>query len=256
MNDWDNRPDRNQEPNWRSREMEPRERDIGDRAFRDRRPGEGRNFGAPRRGREGGGFDDRHDGRPYAGGGEAAQGYGDGGQMARGSSDTRGGGFGGANVGGWGQSGLTSQWGAGGYGPLNNGLEYGQDSAGFGPQGYDEGNFGAPRHDEHHASYRNWRDTQLSNHDRDYSHWRSEQARRYDEDYHGWRNERHSAFSKEFEGWRSGRGGQATPPAPDADMIHGANPTLSKIAEGHEGRTVHHDKPEHDKDKDKGLDHN
>lgn len=222
------------------------ERDRRERELRDRRFDEGRSFAGPRGPRGDYPTDyNNPDGGPYAPGGGAAQGYGDGGdsaygQISRGSSDAAGGGYGGANVGGWGQSGLTSQWGAGGYGPLNTGLEYGQGGGRFGPAGYGEGDFashrggyGGPR-DAHEHSYRTWRDAQLANHDRDYGRWRDEQTRRYDEDYHTWRNERHSAFSKAFEGWRTGRGGQA---APDADAIHGANPTLSKIAEGHEGRS-------------------
>ena len=211
---------------------------------------------------------------PYVPGGGAARGYGEGGdnaygQMARGSSDSGLGGYGGADVGGWGEPNLNSQWGQGGYGPLNQGIDYGQDGGRFGPAGYASGDFGqhrpaaprpaaAPHHDEHHVHYRGWRDAQLANHDRDYSNWRNEQARRYDEEYGSWRQERHAAFSKEFEGWRAGRGGQAAAvPAPPAsggatpgaapasgasqtaDPIHGANPTLAKIADGHEGRTRH-----------------
>ena len=211
---------------------------------------------------------------PYVPGGGAAQGYGQGGdnaygQVARGSSDSGLGGYSGADVGGWGQPNLNSQWGQGGYGPLNQGIDYGQDGGQFGPAGYASGDFGqqghaalrpaaAAHHDEHHVHYRSWRDAQLANHDRDYSNWRKEQARRYDEDYGSWRQERHAAFSKEFEGWRAGRGGQAAPVsappasggvtpgagstsgAPEATgFAHGANPTLAKIADGHEGHTRH-----------------
>ena len=209
---------------------------------------------------------------PYQPGGGAARGYGDGGdnaygQMSRGSSDSGLGGYSGADVGGWGQPNLNSQWGQGGYAPLNQGLDYGQDGGRFGPAGYDTGDFAQHRapaarpsqtqhHDEHHVHYRSWRDAQLANHDRDYSRWREEQARRYDEDYGSWRQERHATFSKEFEGWRTGRGGQAGPGAAapasgdltrDAaaasstssaeGFAHGANPTLAKIADGHEGHT-------------------
>ena len=221
---------------------------------------------------------------PYEPGGGASRGYGDGGQssygqMASGSSDSGLGGYGGTG-GGYGQPNLNSQWGAGGYGPLNQGLDYGRGGGGFGPAGYDAGDFGQhsrrdrpePRpvhHDEHHASYSTWRDTQLASHDRDYNRWRDEQARRYDEDYGSWRSERHAAFSKEFEGWRTGRGGQsgAAPSAdaptgpsasaaradpsptmnpsersygsaarPEAGQVHGSNPTLATIADGEEGR--------------------
>ena len=147
--------------------------------------------------------------------------------MATGSSDSGLGGYSGADVGGYGQPNLNSQWGQGGYAPLNQGLDYGQDGGSFRPAGFDADAYGPssrreagrpderePHHDPHQASYHHWRSTQLSSHDRDYARWRDEQARRYDEDYGSWRNERHSAFSKEFEGWRAGRGGQAGVPAP------------------------------------------
>ncbi|WP_174299572.1 hypothetical protein [Caulobacter sp. S45] len=159
--------------------------------------------------------------RSYQEGGDTAYG-----QMASGSSDSGLGGYGGADVGGWGQPNLNSQWGQGGYAPLNQGLDYGQDGGRFNPAGFDASAYGPSSrpgrgrqaageqpHDPHHASYHHWRDTQLSSHDRDYARWRDEQARRYDEDYGSWRNERHSAFSKEFEGWRAGRGGQSGVPA-------------------------------------------
>ncbi len=167
-------------------------------------------------------------GGPYEPGGAGARGYGQGGdtsfgQMANGSSDNGLGGFGGADVGGYGQPNLNSQSGQGGYAPLNQGIDYGQDGGRFGPRGYDAGRFGqsdqrsradhrpAQPQDHHEVSYHSWRETQLSGHDRDYARWREEQTRRYDEDYGSWRNERHAAFSKEFEGWRTGRGGQAAP---------------------------------------------
>ena len=177
----------------------------------DRPPGPGRDAGP---GRASGGE------RSYQEGGDTAYG-----QMASGSSASGLGGYGGADVGGWGQPNLNSQWGQGGYGPLNQGLDYGQDGGRFSPAGFDASAYGSsPRqggrqqgpnepHDPHHVSYHHWRNTQLSSHDRDYARWREEQARRYDEDYGSWRNERHSAFSKEFEGWRAGRGGQAGVPA-------------------------------------------
>ena len=174
--------------------------------------------------------------QPYEPGGAPARGYGEGGdtsygQMSSGSSASGLGGYGGAASGGWGQPNLNSQSGQGGFGPLNQGLDYGQDGGRFGPSGYDSGNFGAAapssgrgppargpsdqavagaHHDEHHVHYKSWRDARLASHDRDYSRWREEQARRYDEDYGSWRNERHATFSREFEGWREGRGGQAT----------------------------------------------
>ena len=172
----------------------------------DRPAGSGRGEGRGRPGAPGAN-------RSYGEGGDAAFG-----QMATGSSDSGLGGYGGADVGGWGQPHLNSQWGQGGYAPLNQG-DYGQDGGSFRAAGYDPGAYGpspqragpahdAP-HDPHHVSYHHWRNTQLSSHDRDYARWREEQARRYDEDYGSWRNERHSAFSKEFEGWRASRGGQA-----------------------------------------------
>ena len=163
----------------------------------------------------------RAPGRPE----ESERGYGPGGdtaygQMAGGSSDSGLGGYGGGDVGGYGQPNLNSQWGQGGYAPLNQGIDYGQDGSRFGASGFDPNAYGPSRsgaqaepHDPHHVSYHHWRNTQMSTHDRDYARWREEQARRYDEDYGSWRNERHSAFSKEFEGWRAGRGGQAGAPA-------------------------------------------
>ncbi len=225
---------------------EDRLRDHGDRGVR--QPRDPRSAGHSRDaapGRSTGG------GRTDQEGGDTAYG-----QMASGSSDSGLGGYGGANVGGWGQPNLNSQWGQGGYGPLNQGLDYGQDGGSFTPVGYDASAYGpSPRqgpggrrtaedqpHDPHHASYHHWRNTQLSSHDRDYARWREEQARRYDEDYGSWRNERHSAFSKEFEGWRAGRGGQAGASASVGEQggAHGANPTLARIADGETGRP-HHD---------------
>ena len=234
--------------------------------------------------------------------GAAAMGYGDGGesaygQMASGSSDSGLGGYGGTG-GGYGQPNLNSQWGAGGYGPLNQGVDYGHGGGSFGPSGYDSGDFGQHdrrerpgpqpmRHDEHHASYSTWRDTQLASHDRDYNRWREEQVRRYDEDYGSWRNERHAAFSKEFEGWRTGRGGQSAGPAPagapmnasaapassgeggalnspertsgstaspQVGHAHGANPSLARIADGADGHRDHDQhRPEPHGDTDEGA---
>ena len=179
---------------------------------------------------------------PFEPGGGAGRGYGEGGdngfgQMASGSSASGLGGYSGADVGGFGQPNLNSQWGQAGYAPLNQGVDYGQGGGRFGPAGYNTGNFGqAPRrdvssergpqsadrigshtsseHDGHHVHYRRWRDAQLAAHDQDYGRWRDEQHRRYDEDYNSWRDHQHSTFSKEFEGWRTGRSGQATQAAP------------------------------------------
>ena len=265
---------------YRGRLEEPRQfgGDPGDRDMRRARS-------------EGPAGDSRSD-MPFQPSGGAARGYGEGGdtsygQMASGSSDSGLGGYGGGDVGGWGQPLQNSQWGQGGYAPLNQGLDYGQDGGRFGPRGYEAGGFGqaspSPRgpahHDEHHVSYHHWRNTQLSTHDRDYARWREEQARRYDEDYGSWRNERHAAFSREFEGWRAGRGGQAGASAPSGGSAssdrnassatvnpseqvygqsadpagqgsaHGANPTLAKIADGHEGRQHHGHDPRDDASK-------
>ena len=191
---------------------DPAGRDPGERNMRqarDERPRYGRDAG-PRRASGGE--------RSYQESGDTAFG-----QMANGSSDSGLGGYGGADVGGWGQPNLNSQWGQGGYAPLNQGIDYGQDGGRFTAAGYDASAYGPSSrqgqgrqeepHDPHHVSYHHWRNTQLSTHDRDYARWREEQARRYDEDYGSWRNERHSAFSKEFEGWRAGRGGQSGVPA-------------------------------------------
>jgi len=170
------------------------------------------------------------------------------GQLISGGSDQVGGGFGGANVGGYGQQGLGSQWGQAGYGPLTQGATYSTGGGAFGPAGfapYPEGSvsggvrhgspsghrgvsqerpsptplFGSPKdfggspHDDHEPHYRHWRDARLAAHDRDYARWRDEQARRYDEDYRTWRNGHHTAFAQAFDGWRDQRP-QTPKPAP------------------------------------------
>ncbi len=192
----------------------------------------------------------RSDPPPRASGARVERSFGEGGdnafgQMASGSSDSGLGGYGGADVGGWGQPNLNSQSGQGGYASLNQGLDYGQDGGRFGPTGFDAGAYGgssrrpgrendAP-HDPHHVSYHHWRNTQLSSHDRDYARWREEQGRRYDEDYGSWRNERHSAFSKEFEGWRAGRGGQAGVPASAQPATSAGSTASSTVVNPSEG---------------------
>ena len=308
MADWEHRPPAGSGPDaregreWRAGPSRAAPtQPIGGRAPLAGRLDEPRGFGADlgerdiRRARSEGPAGYSRNETPFQPGGGAAQGYGEGGdtsygQMASGSSDSALGGYSGSDVGGWGQPVQNSQWGQGGYGPLNQGLDYGQDGGRFGPQGYDTGRFGqaspTPRgpahHDEHHVSYHHWRNTQLSTHDRDYARWREEQARRYDEDYGSWRNERHAAFSREFEGWRAGRGGPAGATTPsggstgseragssatvnpservysqsaspaEQGAAHGANPTLAKIADGHEGRQAHdhdHSEPRDDASK-------
>jgi hypothetical protein len=199
------------------------------------------------------------------------------GQLVGGASDQVGGGFGGANVGGYGQQGLGSQWGKGGFGPLSQGINYSGGGATFGPPGfapYPEGTaargggygsapgprggayerpsptplFGSPKdfvgsgHDHHEPHYRHWRDAKLAAHDQDYARWRDEQARRYDEDYRTWRNTHHSAFSQAFEGWRDQRTKPAAPGSSglgDPNVVHGANPTLGDIADGGTGAPRH-----------------
>jgi hypothetical protein len=182
--------------------------------------------------------------RPQAFSGAEVTPYG---QLVSGAADQVGGGFGGANVGGYGQQGLGSQWGQAGYGPLTQGATYSAGGGSFGPTGFapypEQGGpgggrregapgqpgaaldrpsptplFGSPRdfggshHDDHEPHYRHWRDAKLAAHDRDYARWRDEQARRYDEDYRTWRNSHHAAFSQAFDGWRS----QRTRPPPSS----------------------------------------
>jgi len=170
------------------------------------------------------------------------------GQLVSGGADQVGGGFGGANAGGYGQQGLGSQWGQAGYGPLTQGATYSAGGGTFGPPGfapYPEASgstggrrnpapsrpgaaldrpsptplFGSPKdfggshHDDHEPHYRHWRDAKLAAHDQDYARWRDEQARRYDEDYRTWRNGHHEAFSQAFDGWRGQRTSPATSPS-------------------------------------------
>jgi hypothetical protein len=213
------------------------------------------------------------DARPRSFSGADVTAYG---QLVGGASDQVGGGFGGANVGGYGQQGLGSQWGKGGFGPLTQGANYSGGGTTFGPPGfspYPEGaaarggygstpgprggayerpsptplfgspkDFGGSAHDPHEPHYRHWRDAKLAAHDQDYARWRDEQARRYDEDYRTWRNTHHSAFSQAFEGWRDQRTTSATP-SPfdlgDPGAVHGANPTLGNIADGGTGAPRH-----------------
>jgi hypothetical protein len=180
------------------------------------------------------------------------------GQLVGGASDQVGGGFGGANVGGYGQQGLGSQWGQAGFGPLTQGATYSAGGGTFGPAGfapYPEGRasrgaapgsasggaferpgqgplFGSPKdagaprdfsgsaHDHHEPHYRHWRDAKLAAHDQDYARWRDDQARRYDEEYRTWRNTHHSAFTQAFEGWRDQR---TTPTAAAASGLGDPN---------------------------------
>ncbi|MGC1304580.1 MAG: hypothetical protein WA840_19600, partial [Caulobacteraceae bacterium] len=207
---------------WRDR---PEDRLRSESRYRDQE----RSFRDPQR-------HSRDEGR--GGAGSDAYGYGDGGyssygQIAQGSSDRVEGGYSGGAAGGFGQQGLNSQWGQGGYGPLTQGLNYSQGGGRFGPTGYGQPDYNYDTRSDHHDhSYRRWRDAQLDNHDRDYAHWRSEQARRYDEDYGSWRKDRHAAFSQEFEGWRANRGtasADASKHAPSphpgtTGSAHGANP--------------------------------
>jgi hypothetical protein len=200
------------------------------------------------------------------------------GQLVGGASDQVGGGFGGANVGGYGQQGLGSQWGQAGFGPLTQGANYSAGGGAFGPAGfapYPEGpasapgprggaydrpsqtplfgsakDFGGSAHDHHEPHYRHWRDARLAAHDQDYARWRDDQARRYDEEYRTWRNTHHSAFTQAFEGWREQR---TTPDAAaptsglgDPNVVHGANPTLGDIADGGTGAPRHRHDHEHE----------
>jgi hypothetical protein len=207
------------------------------------------------------------------------------GQLIGGASDQVGGGFGGANVGGYGQQGLGSLWGQAGFGPLTQGLNYSSGGGTFGPAGfapYPEGSSsrgarlgpaqGGPRggayerpsqtplfgstkdfsgsaHDHHEPHYRHWRDARLAAHDQDYARWRDDQARRYDEEYRTWRNAHHTAFSQAFDGWRDQRTTAASPRPSgleDPNVVHGANPTLGNIADGGTGAPRH--KPPHERE--------
>jgi hypothetical protein len=191
------------------------------------------------------------DARPQSFSGADVTSYG---QLIGGASDQVGGGFGGSNVGGYGQQGLGSQWGQAGFGPLTQGLNYSAGGGRFGPAGftpYPEGpaaggarhgpgpsprggayerpsptplfgspkdfgpkDFGGSAHDQHEPHYRHWRDARLAAHDQDYARWRDEQARRYDEDYRTWRNSHHTGFTQAFEGWRDQRTASAAASAP------------------------------------------
>jgi len=212
------------------------------------------------------------------------------GQLVGGASDQVGGGFGGANVGGYGQQGLGSQWGQAGFGPLTQGVNYSSGGSAFGPAGfrpYPEGSTthgarpgdgpGGPRgdayerpsqaplfgsikdfsgsaHDHHEPHYRHWRDARLAAHDQDYARWRDDQSRRYDEEYRTWRNGHHSAFTQAFDGWRDQRTTAGPSPSNlgDPNVVHGANPTLGDIAEGRTGAPRHRHEHEHEEGHDKG----
>lgn len=127
-------PDRDQRQDWRN--------DDEGRTRRDREePRSQAGYGGERRSSQ---DEDRFSagqgGRERGDYGNASRGYGEGGdtsygQIAQGASDRPGGGFGGANVGGFGQPGLNSQWGQGGYGPMIEGANYGQGGGQFGPAG-------------------------------------------------------------------------------------------------------------------------
>jgi len=220
-------------------------------------------------------------GRPQGFSGAEVTPYG---QLVGGASDQVGGGFGGANVGGYGQQGLGSQWGQAGFGPLTQGVNYSSGGGAFGPAGfrpYPEGStthgarsgdapsaprggtyerpsqtplfgsikdFSGSAHDHHEPHYRHWRDARLAAHDQDYARWRDDQARRYDEEYRTWRNGHHSAFTQAFDGWRDQR--TTTGPSPsnlgDPNGVHGANPTLADIADGGTGAPRHRHEHEHE----------
>jgi len=152
------------------------------------------------------------------------------GQLVEGASDQVGGGFGGANVGGYGQQGLGSQWGQAGFGPLTQGLTYSSGGGTFGPPGftpYPEGPasrgarpgsapgeprggayerpspaplFGSPKdiggpHDFSGSAH--------DHHEPHYRHWRDAKLAAHDQDYARWRDDQARRYDEEYRTWRN-----------------------------------------------------
>jgi hypothetical protein len=153
------------------------------------------------------------------------------GQMVSGASDQIGGGFGGANVGGYGQQGLGSQWGQAGYGPITQGANYSAGGARFGPAGfapYPEGSShsgahrsgaqrtgaqrtGAPSGQPSDrpsstplfGSARDFSESAHDDHGPHYRHWRDARLAAHDEDYNRWRDAQARRYDEEYRTWRN-----------------------------------------------------
>ena len=155
------------------------------------------------------------------------------GQLVGGASDQVGGGFGGANAGGYGQQGLGSQWGQAGYGPLTQGANYSAGGGTFGPAGfapYPEGSaLGGPRRHagpreregaferpsptpimgstrDFEPRFEGGRDFSGSAHDHHephYRHWRDARLSAHDRDYARWRDDQARRYDEEYRTWRN-----------------------------------------------------
>jgi hypothetical protein len=159
------------------------------------------------------------------------------GQLIGGASDQVGGGFGGANVGGYGQQGLGSQWGQAGFGPLTQGLNYSAGGGRFGPAGftpYPEGTasgglrhgpgpgpqggpqagpwggayerpspmplFGSPKDVGAPADFSG---SAHDRHEPHYRHWRDARLAAHDQEYARWRDEQARRYDEDYRTWRN-----------------------------------------------------
>jgi hypothetical protein len=152
------------------------------------------------------------------------------GQLVGGASDQVGGGFGGANVGGYGQQGLGSQWGQAGFGPLTQGVNYSSGGGTFGPAGfapYPEGPasrgarpgsaqngpqggaferpsqtplFGSARDG---GAPRDFGGSAHDHHEPHYRHWRDAKLAAHDQDYARWRDDQARRYDEEYRTWRN-----------------------------------------------------
>jgi len=162
------------------------------------------------------------------------------GQLVGGASDQVGGGFGGANVGGYGQQGLGSQWGQAGFGPLTQGLNYSSGGGTFGPAGftpYPEGPAargarpgprpGEPRGGEYDrpspaplfgsvrdagprdarpgdtGAPRDFSGSAHDHHEPHYRHWRDARLAAHDQEYARWRDDQARRYDEEYRTWRN-----------------------------------------------------
>jgi hypothetical protein len=162
------------------------------------------------------------------------------GQLIGGASDQVGGGFGGANVGGYGQQGLGSQWGQAGFGPLTQGLTYSAGGGTFGPpgfapypeapasrggrpgpaQGEPRGGpyerrssaplFGSPKDggagdvgQRAIGAPRDFSGSAHDHHEPHYRHWRDAKLAAHDQDYARWRDDQARRYDEEYRTWRN-----------------------------------------------------
>jgi len=151
--------------------------------------------------------------------------------LVDGASDQVGGGFGGANVGGYGQQGLGSQWGQAGFGPLTQGVNYSSGGGAFGPPGfapYPEGQaprgaerreprggaferpspaplFGSPKDGEQRGvgGPRDFSGSAHDHHEPHYRHWRDARLAAHDQDYARWRDDQARRYDEEYRTWRN-----------------------------------------------------